>query len=72
METLLSTYWLSPAGRYFGMSLLSWRLSRLVVLYCHTPASIRTGQVEREIQVEEVFAERGAVWDVVGGAGTNC
>ena len=40
--------------------------------YRYMPASIRTGQAGREIQIEEVIAERGAVRGVGRGAGTNC
>ena len=44
----------------------------LAAFYRHTPASIRTGQVGREIQLEEVVAERRAVRGFGRGAGTNC
>ena len=34
--------------------------------------SVRTGQVEREIQIEEVAPERRTVRGLGGGAGTDC
>ena len=37
----------------------------------HTPTSVRTGQVGREIQIEEVAPERRAVRGLGGGAGTD-
>ena len=70
LEKLLSTYWVSP-GKGLGMSLLSLGLSQ----GWHRSIATRrraSGQVGREIQVEEVIAERGAVRGVGGGAGTNC
>ena len=44
----------------------------LAAFYRHTPASIRTGQVGRKVQIELVIAERRAVRGVGRGAGTNC
>ena len=41
------------------------------VLDDQTPASVRTGQVGREIQVEEVTLERRTVLGLGGGAGTD-
>ena len=38
----------------------------------HTPTSVRTGQVGREIQIEEVAPERRTVRGLGGGAGTDC
>ena len=38
----------------------------------HTPASVRTGQVRREVQIEEVIPEWRAVRGLGRGAGTNC
>ena len=37
----------------------------------HTPTSVPTGQVGREIQIEEVFPERRTVRGLGGGAGTD-
>ena len=37
----------------------------------HTPTSVRTGQIGREIQKEEVDAERRTVRGLGGGAGTD-
>ena len=73
LEKMLSTYCVSPAGRYLGMSLLSWGLAQgFAASYYHEPASIRTGQVGREILIEEATAERRAVRGVGREAGTNC
>ena len=44
----------------------------LVAFYRHTPASIRTGRVGREIQLEEVIAEWRAVRGFGREAGANC
>ena len=38
----------------------------------HTSTSVRTGQVGREVQIEEVAQERRTVQGLVGGAGTDC
>ena len=38
----------------------------------HTPTSILTGQIGREIQIEEVASEWRAVRGLGGGAGTDC
>ena len=55
------------------MSLLSWGLAQgFAASYYHEPASIRTGQVGREILIEEATAERRAVRGVGREAGTNC
>ena len=43
----------------------------LVAFYHHTSASIQTGQIAREIQME-VIAERRPVRGVGTGAETNC
>ena len=37
----------------------------------HTPTSVLTGQVGREIQIEEVAPARRTVRDLGGGAGTD-
>ena len=37
----------------------------------HTPTSVRTGQVGREILIEEVAPERRTVRGLGGGAGTD-
>ena len=37
----------------------------------HTPTSVRTGQVGREIKIQEVTPERRAVRGLGGGAGTD-
>ena len=39
--------------------------------YRHTPASIRTGQVGRKVQIEEVIPEWRTVRGLSRGAGTN-
>ena len=44
----------------------------LAAFYSHTPASIRTGQVGRKVQIEEVVTEWRAVRGLDRGAGTNC
>ena len=38
----------------------------------HTPTSVRTGKVGREIQIEEVAPERRTVRDLGDEAGTDC
>ena len=38
----------------------------------HAPTSVRTGQVGRDIQIEEVAPERRTVRGLGGGAGTDC
>ena len=38
----------------------------------HTPTGVRTGQVGREVQIEEVALEWRAVRGLRGGAGTDC
>ena len=42
------------------------------VLDGHTPTSVRTGQVGREIQTEEVAPQRRTVRGLGGGANTDC
>ena len=59
------------------MSVLSWGLVQglqrsIAAFNRHTPTSIRPGQVEREVQIEEVATEWGTVQDPGGGAGTDC
>ena len=44
----------------------------LAAFNCHTPTSIRTGQVGREIQTKEVAPEWRTVRGVGGVAGTDC
>ena len=49
-----------------------WVGSGLAAFDRHTPASIRTGQVGREVQKEEVTPEWRVVRGLGRGAGTNC
>ena len=44
----------------------------LAAFYRHTLATIRFGQVGKDILIEEVIAEKRAVRGVGRGAGTNC
>ena len=71
LEKLLSTYCVSPAGRYLGMAPLSWVGTGCSALDGHAPTSVRTGRVGREFQIGEVAPERRAVRDLGGGAGTD-
>ena len=41
-------------------------------LDCLTPTSVPTGQVGREIQIEELDNEQRTVWCIGGGTGTDC
>ena len=73
LEKLLSTYSVSPAGWYLGMSPLSWGLAQgFVAIDGHTSTSVRTGEVGREIIIEEVAHERRTVRGLGGGVGTAC
>ena len=49
-----------------------WVGAGLAAFDRHTPASIRTEQVGREVQIEEVLPEWRAVRGLGRGAGTNC
>ena len=56
MEKLLRTYCVIPAGRYFGhVTAVVCVGAGLAAFDRHTPASIRTGQVGRKVQIEEVY-----------------
>ena len=47
-------------------------IAGLAAFHRRPPAIMRTGQVEKEIQAEEVIAELEVVRGVGRGAGTNC
>ena len=73
LENMLKTYCVSPAGRcWLHVTAVVGVGTGLAAFYRHTPASIRTGQVGREIQIGEVIAEWRAMRGVSRGAGTNC
>ena len=74
MEKLLRTYCVSihykPGRKVFGhITAVVWVGAGLAAFDRHTPASIRTGQVGREVQIEEVIPEWRAVRGLGRGAG---
>ena len=61
-----------PRRQVFGhVTAVVWVGAGLAAFDRHTPASIRTGQVGRKVQIEEVIPEWRAVRGLGRGAGTN-
>ena len=73
MEKMLRTYCVSPAGRYFGMPLLLWRLVQGLQRSLATRRrASEPSRSEREVQIEEVIPEWRAVRGLGNGAAPNC